>query len=429
MRKISSHAEWLNLVERSGPFLAGSVLEKVFPQGLDAIESFRRKRLRSAYREWCDAVDEDDPLLKEYHREWVRLVLTEILEFDDSVLLPRGVDGGSELVYKSPDSSKTFAPDLVLSAGRGEKPLFFVSIQPPGTDLAKVKLGDDWPASIVERMTLLCRTTGVRLGLVTDGERWMLVNAPVGSTSSQASWYARLWFQEPVTLKAFQSLLGVRRWFGPEDETPPAMLEESLQHHDEVTDTLGEQVRRAVEVLVQCLDKADQDRNRELLRDVPPAELYEAGLTVMMRLVFVLCAEERGLFLLGDPTYDQHYAIATLRGQLAEEADRHGPEVLERRHDAWARLLAVFRAVYGGVEQETLRMPALGGSLFDPDRFPFLEGRPKETHWGDTAAKPLPIDNRTVLPAAERVAGARTTRWCPAAFLQGAGRGTDRPCL
>jgi hypothetical protein len=275
--------------------------------------------------------------------------------------------------------------------------MLFVAIMPEGTDLEKVKVGDGWPVPVFDRMTLLCRDKGVRLGLVTNGERWMLVNAPVGSTSSHVSWYARLWFQEPVTLKAFQSLLGVRRWFGPEEDTLPVMLEDSLQHHEEVTDTLGEQVKRAVEVLVQCLDKADQDRNRELLHDVPPAELYEAGLTVMMRLVFVLCAEERGLLLLNDPVYDQYYAITTLRGQLSEEADQHGHEVLERRHDAWTRLLAVFRAVYGGVEHESLRMPALGGSLFDPDRFPFLEGRAKGTHWQETPAQPLPIDNQTVL--------------------------------
>ncbi|MBI9019019.1 MAG: TetR family transcriptional regulator [Phycisphaerae bacterium] len=225
----------------------------------------------------------------------------------------------------------------------------------------------------------------------------MLVNAPVGSTSSHISWYARLWFQEPTTLKAFQSLLGVRRWFGPQKGTLPSMLVESLLHHEEVTDTLGQQVKRAVEVLVQCLDKADQDRNRGLLHDVKPAELYEAGLTVMMRLVFVLCAEERGLLMSGDLIYDQYYAISTLRGQLTEEAGQHGHEVLERRHDAWARLLAVFRAVYGGIEHETLRMPALGGSLFDPDRFAFLEGRAKGTNWHDTPAQPLPIDNRTVL--------------------------------
>src|SRR6185503_283586 len=72
-------------------------------------------------------------------------------------------------------------------------------------------------------------------------------------------------------------------------------------------------------------------------------------------------------------------------------------EVLERRQDAWARLLATFRAVYGGIDHEDLRLPALGGSLFDPDRFPFLEGRPKGSNWKTAPATTLTIDNRTVL--------------------------------
>jgi hypothetical protein len=117
----------------------------------------------------------------------------------------------------------------------------------------------------------------------------------------------------------------------------------------------------------------------------------------MMRLVFILCAEERGLLLLGDATYDQYYAVSNLRGQLAEEADKYGAEILERRHDAWARLLSVFRAVYAGIEHPQLRLPALGGSVFDPDRFPFLEGRDKGTSYKDSNPTPLPIDNRTVL--------------------------------
>ncbi|MGX9364515.1 Eco57I restriction-modification methylase domain-containing protein [Desulfoplanes sp. PS50] len=393
MKNMSQHTEWLSMIEVSGPFLAVSVLEKVFPQGLESLETYRKKRIRSAYEEWRDAVQEDDPQLPELHRAWIGLVLDELLEYEDSVL----ETASDEFTYKSPEGDGQFKPDFVLRADGGSSPMLFVSIMPEGTDLEKVKIGDGWPVPVFERMTLLCRDKAVRLGLVTNGERWMLVNAPVGSTSSYVSWYARLWFQEPVTLKAFQSLLGVRRWFGPEEETLPVMLEESLQHHEEVTDTLGEQVKRAVEVLVQCLDKADQDRNRELLHDVPPAELYEAGLTVMMRLVFVLCAEERGLMLLGDQVYDQFYAIVTLRDQLDGERVQHGDEILERRHDAWTRLLAVFRAVYGGIEHESLRMPALGGSLFDPDRFPFLEGRAKGTHWQETPAQPLPIDNRTVL--------------------------------
>ena len=397
VRCLSQHAEWLALIEISGPFITVSMLEKAFPQGLEAVETPRRQKLRAAYEEWREAVDGDDRLLSELHREWIRLVLSEMLEYDHESLVQSSAWPGVFPAVSSPEYAGSFVPDWIVRLPATKKPRLFVSVLPPDTDLDSIQRGDGWPVSLLERMTLLCRTHGVRVGLLTNGERWMLVNAPVGSTSSHASWYARLWFQEPVTLKAFQSLLGVRRCFGPAEETLEELLDESLKHHEEVTDTLGEQVRRAVEVLVQCLDKADEDRNRELLRDVRPGELYEAGLTVMMRLVFVLCAEERGLLLSGDSVYDQCYAVSTLRGQLAEDADRHGPEVLDRRHDAWARLLAVFRAVYGGIEHESLRMPALGGSLFDPDRFPFLEGRAKGTRWRDISSVPLPIDNRTVL--------------------------------
>ncbi|MCZ2340174.1 MAG: BREX-1 system adenine-specific DNA-methyltransferase PglX [Bacteroidales bacterium] len=396
MTNPSRHTEWLSLVEVSGPFLALPVLEKAFPQGLDVVETPKRQRLRAAYEEWTDAVEGNDPLLSDLHREWIRLVFTEILEYDASTLATDAEKARTYLVA-SPDRNETFAPDWVVVSPSNGEPRLFVSVQPPGTDFERIRKDDGWPASLLERMVALCRSQAVRLGVITDGERWMLVNAPVGGTSSYVSWYARLWFQEPITLKAFQSLWSVRRCFGPSDETLEALLDRSLEHHEEITDTLGEQVRRAVEVLVQCLDKADADRNRELLRDVSPAELYEAGLTVMMRLVFVLCAEERGLLLSGDPVYDECYAVSTLRAQLAEEADRHGPEVLDRRHDAWARLLSVFRAVHGGIDHESLRMPALGGSLFDPDRFPFLEGRSKGTSWRDSDAAPLPIDNRTVL--------------------------------
>lgn len=395
MPRVSEQVEWLSLVDISGPFLVPAVLEQVFPQGLEKVQTPRRQRIRSAYEEWRDAVDDDDPQLREMHSAWVLMVLQDMLEYEDSVLVPRqSLDG--KCVYRAPEHGVEYAPDYAVR-GEDGKPRLFISIWPPETDLEKAVSGDPWTASPLERMTLLCRTADTRLGLVTDGERWMLVNAPVGATSGYAAWLARLWWQEPVTLKAFQSLLGVRRFFGPKEETLDALLEKSAEFQEEVTDTLGEQVRRAVEILVQSLGRADQDRNGELLKDVRPAELYEAGLTVMMRMVFTLCAEERGLLLLGDPAYDQHYAISTLRARLREDADRYGIEVLERRHDAWSRMLAVFRAIYGGVEHESLRMPALGGSLFDPDRFPLLEGRAKGTTWRDTPSVPLPIDNRTVL--------------------------------
>src|SRR6266566_3834365 len=117
----------------------------------------------------------------------------------------------------------------------------------------------------------------------------------------------------------------------------------------------------------------------------------------MMRLVFLLSAEERGMLMLGDPLYEQNYAVSTMHKQLREQADQHAEEVLSLRFDAWSRLLALFRVVYGGIEYPDLRLPAYGGRLFDPDHYPFFEGRKAGTSWRDVPAAPLLIDNRTVL--------------------------------
>ena len=247
-------------------------------------------------------------------------------------------------------------------------------------------------------MTELLHASGVPLGIVTNGEHWMIVYAPRGETSGFASWYADIWMQEPITLRAFHSLLCLRRFSGvAAGETLAALYAESAKDQQEVTDQLGRQVRRAVEMLVAAFDQIDAESNRALLASVPEKEVYDAALTVMMRLVFLFSAEERGLLLLGDPLFDQHYAVSTLRELLRERADQHGEEVLERRHDAWSRLLATFRAVHGGVQHEAMRLPAYGGSLFDPDRYPFLEGREKDTRWRETSAHPLAVNNRVVL--------------------------------
>ena len=56
---------------------------------------------------------------------------------------------------------------------------------------------------------------------MTNGERWMLVHAPSGRGSGVRELVARLWGQEPETLRAFVSLLGVRRFFGPEPGESP----------------------------------------------------------------------------------------------------------------------------------------------------------------------------------------------------------------
>ena len=56
----------------------------------------------------------------------------------------------------------------------------------------------------------------------------------------------------------------------------------------------------------------------------------------MMRIVFLLFAEERGLLPLDDDLYATSYAASTLRAQLVEDAESDGDEPLRLRGAAFA---------------------------------------------------------------------------------------------
>lgn len=392
MKIFSKQYEWLRLIDVSGPFLSATALDVAFPSGLDALDKRIKRELAHYYDEWQTAQDRHAADLPALHTAWCDAVLRRGLGYREKYLLPG--DGWS---VNGEGGIGVFSPDRALKIF-GDKVDLFVKILPPGVLPHGRDTSDEWKDTFVEKMTRLCRSCGTRLGLVTNGEQWVLVNATQGGAlSGSATWYARLWFQEDSTLRAFFALLGFDRFTGAQDKTLPRLLDESLEHLDEVTDTLGKQVMTAVEVLLEGLDRADLDSGRMLLRDVSPETLYEASLTVMMRLVFILCAEERGLLLLGEPAYDDAYAVSTLRGRLESDRDKFGDQVLERRYDAWVRLLGLFRAIYSGIDHPLLRMPAMGGSLFDPDKYPFLEGRSRDVSWDVENPPPLPIDNRTVL--------------------------------
>lgn len=390
------HADWLSLVEASGPFVSLPVLMRTFPQGLEPRDAVQAKALRAAYEEW-----QDNPSAPGTQRVWIMRVLIGLLGYPqeriaEGQLLPAGLDA------KVPEVGEILRPDWALVGpgsgdAAGSAQLLIVSY-PVDQALDKPVSGKHWKASPATRMMELLHGSNIQLGLVTNGEQWMLVYAPRGEPTGYASWYGALWMDEPITLRAFHSLLGVRRFFGvATDSTILNLLKESANDQQEVTDQLGYQVREAVEVLVSCFDDLDKESGRALLRGVAETALYESALTIMMRLVFLFSAEERGLLHLGKPLYDDNYAISTLQEQLQDTADRYGEEVLERRCDAWARLLSTFRAVHGGIQHQDLMTQAYGGSLFDPDRYPFLEGRPAGSSWRSTGAEPLATNNRVVL--------------------------------
>ena len=113
-------------------------------------------------------------------------------------------------------------------------------------------------------MMELLHAADVPLGLITNGEQWMLVYAPRGETTGFASgWYADIWVQEPITLRAFYEKpapSGGGSLASPSLETLAAMYEESSKDQQEVTSTSSAtKVRQAVEMLIQAFDHIDAE--------------------------------------------------------------------------------------------------------------------------------------------------------------------------
>ena len=50
-----------------------------------------------------------------------------------------------------------------------------------------------------------------------------------------------------------------------------------------------------------------------------------------------------------------------------------------------------FRIVHDGADAGAMHLPKRHGALFDPDRYPFLEGRAAGTAWRSTVAEPLAV--------------------------------------
>ncbi len=381
------HAEWLSLVETSGPFLTIPTLKRTLPDGLDAAPAALAD-LRIAHAEW-----QENPDLQ---NRWVKWVLQELLELHDAVAEATEADPSHRVAEHNVTLRPTF---VVRDRSREASPaVLLVHAIPRGTSLTRAAGDDAWSASPIDRAVELARASNVPLGLVTDGARWTFVWAREGETTGTCTWRANLWLEEQITLRAFTTLLGARRFFNlPVEEGLAELLQESAGKQQEVADQLGSQVRRAVELLIATLDREDRDRHGELLQDLEGAEVYQGAVTVMMRLVFLFVAEERRLLPIDDPRYAETLAASTLRAQLQERADRDSEDPLERSTAAWHRVLALFRAVHSGIEHDALRLPAYRGGLFDPDRYPFLEGRAPDSGWHTSAARPLPVDDRTML--------------------------------
>jgi hypothetical protein len=237
----------------------------------------------------------------------------------------------------------------------------------------------------------------VEVGLLTNGEDWRLLIASPSETASWLTWTVQTWADSPITLAAFTELLGEARFFaGPKTGTILQLVRQSRIRQADVADRLGQQVREALDILVRDLDRIDYENGGELLRSYNLDDIYEAAVVLMMRLLFLLKAEESELLPHGNIHYARSYGVLHLLTHL-ENSHRHDPEKLSRSHEAFAQLLGTFRLVHEGSVDPDINVAPYGGLLFDPASYPLLEGRNKDGTWsGADNAKGLPIRDSVV---------------------------------
>jgi hypothetical protein len=395
-----SSTDWLQVLDVDGPFLAAPVVHDTWPDGLPALAQSQMDALRNA-----STLYDANPGTRD---AFISHVLTHSLDWRHN--LATGPDAAAFNVAV-PEHHQTVEISFALRAQDQDgtvqdAALLLGMVLPPKTaTTGRAPAGSGtWTAGPADRLAHALRMRKVPLGIVTNGDTWTLVTVSDGGAVSTASWTRHAWLEEPQTLRAFVALLTRTRFYGvPDDATLPGLLTKSLARQEEVTERLAEQSQAVVEMLVATLGRLDAQHQAEhgtrlLPPDVGPADVYQAAVTVLMRLVFLLYAEERGLLPLDDDTYASAYAVNTLADSLRDRATDHGEDALERTATGWYRLLALFRGVHRGARHEQLILPAYGGSLFDPDRFPWLEGR--ATSDAPLGSSDVPaIDDRTLLKA------------------------------
>jgi hypothetical protein len=407
-----SHRAWLELVDVDGPFLAVPALKRVWPQGmpqLDADAVAALKEAKPAFERAWEGWDRrpDDAAALQHYREacdtWVEIVLRDVLGWGESYVtdLSGAPFAGAARGVRSPDHAVTVTPSGALAHGDVVGALVLV-VDP--VDSLRDPLDDGWATSPIDRMEELLRAVKVPIGVVTDGRWWALVSAREQTMVASGVVDAHTWIEEPATRNAFVELLARRRLVGgrPEDRLTE-LFGESVAAAEEITEALGVQVRRAVELLVQALSEGALDAVRRGEPDPLPAArsaVYEAAVTVMMRVVFLLFAEERGL-LPQSRLFAMGYGISDELDALDRRAREEHREALDATHLTWHRLLATSQALYRGASFEDLRLPSYGGSLFDPDRYGFLTAR------GERGTLAITVSDRVMLEVLRAVQLAR----------------------
>lgn len=381
--EILAHLEWIGFVRPTGLVVSAPALVRAGAI-LDRRDAEGQRLLRA-----CVVERASDP------KEGPLPYLPDFRVFAESVLgwsfSPKGYAGTDdspippELEVPLPDYGETLRPDFAvreLEPKDGASPWqLLIRVLEPDEDFDRVvRSHGQLEASAHGRMERLLRQTRVPAGLLCNGRALRLLSAPRGESSGWLDFRVADMVQtagRPIST-ALRLLLGEPRLLSlPRAQRLASLLEDSRKFQNEVSERLAEQVLHALYELLRGFQAAHDVSKGDLLRQPlaeHPDEVYRALLTVILRLVFLLYAEERDM-LPEDETFLRYYSLAGLYERLREDATLF-PDTMDQRYGAWAQLLVLFRMVHDGADSGAMRLPKRHGVLFDPDRFKFLEGRP-----------------------------------------------------
>jgi hypothetical protein len=396
--EILAHQEWLGYVQPVGLVVSIPALTQA--------QAYVNKNIIPDHQRFLACLPEDETAERRITNfpTFTRTVLG--WEAADLLGTAEGGPVPDSLEVALPEYGETLRPMYAVrefDKGGAGAWLMLIHELRPGTDFDKVIETDDrrWQASPQARFERLLRETQVPIGLLTNGTHLRLVYAPRGETSGHATFRVADMASvagRPIFAALHMLLCAERLFTLPGRQRLPAILSDSRKYQNLVSTQLAEQVLAALFELLRGFQAADDQAKGELLREAlkdHPDHVYHGLLTVLMRLVFVLYAEDRNL-LSSDPLYTNYYSVTGLFNRLRADAGRF-PDTMDQRYGAWAQLLVLFRIIYDGAKSNGFHVPGRKGYLFDPDRYPFLEGRPK------SGPRPVHELGKPLLPNVPRV--------------------------
>jgi hypothetical protein len=371
---ITAHLEWLGFVQPTGlvfsaPALVrgGAILDRRDAAGQRLLSECVDERTLRPDRE-PEPVISDFEVFAHFVLDW---------GFSPNGYAGVGVDGvpiPDELEVALPEQGEILRPDLAV---RERDPQ-------DGTSqwqllVRLLDIGEPFDGAAHSQTERLLRETGVPAGLLFNGRALRLISAPRGESSGWLDFRIAEMVQSagrPICTAMRLLLRESRLLTLPRAQRLAALLQSSRAFQNEVSEQLAEQVLHALYELLRGFQAAHDASGGQLLREPladRPDDVYRALLTVILRLVFLLYAEERNM-LPDDETFVRFYSLAALYERLREDDARY-PDTMGQRYGAWPQLLTLFRMVHDGARGGQLRMPPRHGALFEPDRFAFLEGR------------------------------------------------------